>query len=636
MKYIYFILYFLFSFSVFAQQKTVYQEEVSITATNSTQKNIQTGRNIVVIQGKLFEQMPVNSIDELLRYAAGIEVQQRGAQGSQSDILIRGGTFQQVLILIDGIRLNDPLTGHFNGNIPVHPSDIERIEILKGPASAIWGADAVGGVIHIITKAFSNKKYDAKKIQLGFQIGEYGLLNANFNAQKQTAKGFYSIGAMRNNAVGPTLRGTTGYFNNSTIQASMHQSLQNGWNLNLKTAIDFRDFNAQNFYTTFKSDTANEKVNTFFNHIQLQKSWGSKSFSTDIAYKTLSDEFQFNSVGTPNKNRTKQLIYQLNYTDKIDENTNIITGLQVMNRNIISNDRGNHNILNLGTWVILKHQINKTLFVNEGLRIDYNQNFGTVVTPQINIAYNPSKFNFRASYAQGIRDADFTERFNNYNKTLVTSGSIGNPNLKTEKTWNVEAGADYIATNNLKISTTLFYRNQNNLIDWAVTSYVNMPRKTNLIPTSSYALATNLSNVQTYGAELDVQYKKQIATTQSILFNYNLSRFKSVSDVSVISFYIVGHANWLSNFNVLYNINNFSIGLNGLFKARTVRNAAAINANITKDYFVLNTKINYSFYKRKLNTFVQGANIFNRKYSDLLGAIMPGSWFSGGIQMQIP
>jgi vitamin B12 transporter len=629
-------LIFLFTLNLQAQQTVVQQDDVSVTATNSTQKNVQTGRNIVVIQGELFNKLPINSVDELLRYVAGVEVQQRGVQGSQSDILIRGGTFQQVLVLIDGIRLNDPLTGHFNGNIPIHPADIERVEILKGPASAVWGADAVGGVIHFITKAFNKKKYDAKKMQIGFQLGELGLLQANLYAQKQTKNAFYSVGILSNNAVGHQLRGTTGSFNNNTIHVSTQQLLKDNWRLSFKSVLDYRSFNAQNFYTTFKSDTAKEDVNTFFNHIQLQKSWNNQSFSTDLAFKTLSDEFQFNNVGAPNLNKTRQLIYQLNYSNKLDDNTNFVTGVQLMNRTISSNDRGNHQIFNFGTWFIMKHQFKNNLFINEGVRVDYNQNYGTVLVPQINIAYNPNKFNFRASYAQGIRDADFTERFNNYNKALVTSGSIGNPDLKTEKTWNAEVGVDCIAKNNVKISSTLFYRNQNNLIDFAVTSYANMPRKVNLIPTGTYALATNLSNVKTYGAELDVQYKKVINTKHSILFNYNLSRFKSESDAAVVSFYIIGHANWLSNFNAIYSINNFSIAINGLFKARTARNAAPINATVSKDYFTLNSKLNYSFYNKKVNVYLQGVNIFDKKYSDILGAVMPGRWISGGLQMQIP
>lgn len=617
-----------------AQEVIKTEEDVTITATNSQQRIVQTGRNITVIPGTLFQKLAVNSVDELLRYANGVEVQQRGPQGSQSDILIRGGTFQQVLVLIDGIRLNDPLTGHFNGNIPIHPNEIDRIEILKGPASAVWGADAVGGVIHIITKAFNKKNTEKRNIQAGFQFGAYGLTNLNIGLSAAIKNTYYSLGMLSNNAEGPELRGTTAYFNNNTLHGAVHTKLKDGWLLSMKSVLDGRKFNAQNYYTTFGSDTAKEEVNSFFNHIQLSKNWNHKKLTTDLSYKALSDEFQFNSVGTANKNRTRQLIYQLNYESKIDANTNFSTGLQAMNRVIRSNDRGNHELFSFGTYFIVKHNLQKNWYMNEALRIDYNENFGTVLSPQLNIIYQPNNWSFRASFAQGIRDADFTERFNNYNRTLVTSGSIGNPDLKTENTWNIETGVDY-NKNGFRFSSTLFYRKQNNLIDWAVTPYANMPRKVNLIPTGSYALATNLKEVTTSGAEIDINYKKEISTSQSILVNYNLTYLNSTTDQAVASFYIIGHAKWLSTVNAAYNFNQFTVAINALYKARDSRTAPAINAAITKEYFILNSKIAYQLKRYKMNIFAQATNILDTQYSDILGAVMPGRWLSGGIQVNL-
>ena len=150
------VSYYLIT-DLYSQQTDVEMENVIITANQSAQQQKESGRNVISIKGELFKSLPVNSIDELLRYLPGIEVQMRGPQGSQSDIVIRGGTFQQVLVIIDGVKLNDPLTGHFNSYSPIHPSEIERIEILKGSASAIYGSEAVGGVINIITKTFANK-----------------------------------------------------------------------------------------------------------------------------------------------------------------------------------------------------------------------------------------------------------------------------------------------------------------------------------------------------------------------------------------------------------------------------------------------------------------------------------------------
>ena len=117
-----------------------------------------------------------------------MEVQARGPMGAQSDIVMRGGTFQQVLVILDGIRLNDPITGHFNSYIPIAPAEIERIEVLKGASSAIYGSEAVGGVIHIITKSFAAKKGVKQKSAIA-QVtgGQYDLINAQ-------AGGFISNG----------------------------------------------------------------------------------------------------------------------------------------------------------------------------------------------------------------------------------------------------------------------------------------------------------------------------------------------------------------------------------------------------------------------------------------------------------
>ncbi len=109
MKKILFVLVFLsFSIATLAQKENVVLNNITVTANLLEQQQKITGRNIISIKGEQFNQLPVHSLDELLRYLPGIEVQQRGPQGSQSDITIRGGTFQQVLVIIDGVKLNDP------------------------------------------------------------------------------------------------------------------------------------------------------------------------------------------------------------------------------------------------------------------------------------------------------------------------------------------------------------------------------------------------------------------------------------------------------------------------------------------------------------------------------------------------
>ena len=138
--------------------KTIEVDDVVVQSTLIELKNAQTGRSIEIIQGAQIQSLPVTTVDELLRYVPGIETQSRGAFGAQTDFTLRGSNFNQVLVLIDGQKINDPLTAHINSNIPISPSEIERIEIIRGSASAEYGPDATGGVINIISKTFSSNK----------------------------------------------------------------------------------------------------------------------------------------------------------------------------------------------------------------------------------------------------------------------------------------------------------------------------------------------------------------------------------------------------------------------------------------------------------------------------------------------
>ena len=162
-------------------QEEVELNPVTVTATLQPVTVSQTGRNLIIIDGARFQTLPVQSLDELLRYVPGVEVQARGPMGAQSDLVLRGGTFQQVLVVLDGLRLNDPITGHFTSYIPIAPAEIERIEILKGASSALYGSDAVGGVVHIITKTFAAKKSMGNRKSLGATVmgGEWGLVHAS-------------------------------------------------------------------------------------------------------------------------------------------------------------------------------------------------------------------------------------------------------------------------------------------------------------------------------------------------------------------------------------------------------------------------------------------------------------------------
>lgn len=609
--------------------------EVTLTANGVPQSVAQTGRNVWVIPGSLLGRAPAYSIDDLLRFIPGLEIQQRGPQGTQGDLLIRGGTFQQVLVLVDGIRLNDPLTGHFNGYIPVDPLEIDRIEVLKGPAAAIWGSEAVGGVIQIFTKTFAKLGDETKpSIQLGAAIGEYKMINGQARLSVQKNKHRFSLSANSRNSDGAPQRGTRGYFNLHTVQAAWQQELPRQWNLRMRSSVDRRRFGAQNFYTGFISDTASESVNTWWSHVQLTKTTRQGQLRLDVSHKQLMDEYRFRPVSIPNQNNIGFTQFQAIYQSRDQEKMQYQFGLQAYQRRIRSNDRGHHQIEQGALFSQLRFTPTPQIHLNAGLRLVWDELYGTILLPQLSSSFTKKNHQWRISAGRSFRDADFTERYNNYNKTLVTSGRIGNPSLNPEDAWQAEIGYDYQTSSKLTLHSSFFYRDQRNLIDWITTPFAQMPRPINLSPTGTYALAKNVERVRTEGLEIDLQYRSKWGSGQ-MQAHAGLLLLNNRTPPGAAGFYLNSHARFLTNGLLVYRIKNWELSVGGLYKLRNRQTSTTLNSTLTPSYCLINSKIQYDWKERTHSIYLQTDNLLNARYSDLLGAPMPGRWVSGGIRVTL-
>lgn len=618
-----------------AQGQEIELDPITVTATLSQKRSSETGRNITIIKGENFKNLPVHSLDELLRYVPGVEIQARGPMGSQSDIVLRGGTYQQVLVILDGMRLNDPNTGHFNSYIPIAPAEIDRIEILKGASSAIYGTDAVGGVIYVFTKTFTAKQnQDIATASAGIAAGQYGYMNADAGMFYSKKNFSVSGGVITNNADGVQQRGIKGYFHNTTASVSAKYYFSPKWDIAYRYAYDNRDFAAQNFYTTYSFDTAKEKVSSHWQQLSLGFHTQKQQLKLDAGFKRVNDNYRFAPASAANANISKLFQVLLQYENELNAKATLIAGFNYQQKIIRSNDRGDHDLFIASPFISLSYQLARNLYVHSSLQWVTFKNISSELVPQLDISYKNKGMQLRGSVGKTIRDADFTERYNNYNKSLVKSGSIGNPDLKAERSVSYEAGADLFVKTYLKLSATFFQRFHQRLIDYSTTPYDEMPRKENLIPTGTYALAKNIASVNTTGIETDVQYTHHFTEQHRLSGSLGLLWLDSKSSDSIPSFYISSHARFLTNFSLIYQYKDLSFSINGLYKKRKTQTASSINAAITPDYFVMNTKAEYSFLQRSLSVFAELDNIFNRQYSDLLGAVMPGSWFIGGIKFQ--
>jgi len=149
------------NYSIWAQDETTQElEEVVVSSSRIDLPLSENSRTIKVIQAQEIQKSSATSLADLLQRVAGIDVRRRGAQGMQADLYIRGGSFDQTLLLIDGIKVDDPQTGHHTLNIALPLELIERIEIIKGPAARVFGQNAFTGAINIVTK----KKLEGKGV----------------------------------------------------------------------------------------------------------------------------------------------------------------------------------------------------------------------------------------------------------------------------------------------------------------------------------------------------------------------------------------------------------------------------------------------------------------------------------------
>ncbi len=613
-------------------------DEVTVQSTLIELKNAETGRSIEVINGSSIQLLPVTTIDELLRYVPGIDARQRGAFGTQTDFSIRGSNFNQVLVLIDGQKINDPLTSHFNSNIPISPSEIERIEIIRGPASAEYGPDATGGVINIITKTFSKnpqvRTFDANGKAL---IGQYNLINTDDGIFYGNDKFKLSGGVLLNKSDGnPLTSGLKGFFNINTVSLSGQLKLNSKWSASYRYAQDYRNFNAQWFYTALSIDSATEKLNRDRHQFQLARNTENSTTKINFSYISTKDNYILNSDYSFNNNTNLGSI-QATHQIMLSNEIAILSGLSADQRAIESNNRGNHSLYHYGAFGTLSYKPLKSITINGGIRADDDESYGFNLLPQASMSYKVlNNLLIRVSAGRSIRAPDFTENYyNNYTASVYPGSTVGNRELKPEVSNNSELGFDYNLIPNSIISMTGFARWTSNQIDYVDTIADKIPYLTNLQKGAHYYYAINNSSTNTYGIDSRVSFKKTVSSNLCFNFTGGYTFTKYSSSFDKPSLYALLHLKHLINGEFFTEIGSVKWSINGLYKVRDSQNDIKLNHYLLGSYAVFNTSLDVAVYKKTGYLTLAVYNVFNKKYSDFLGAEMPGRWIAGGVKFKI-
>ncbi|MGI4820542.1 MAG: TonB-dependent receptor plug domain-containing protein [Janthinobacterium lividum] len=621
--------------------------EVTVYATRLGQLAGQTGRYVTVVPGASISRYPVTSLDDLLRFLPALEVQSRGSFGAQADITLRGSTFNQVLLLLDGMRLNDPLTGHFAGYLPITPAEIEQIEIVRGPGAALYGPDAVGGFINIVTKTFAaTHRPDGTDLAGTFMAGEYGLKSTNAGFYGQD-KGLRLAGGILNNTASGQLRDASSNALRNDVKLNTY-SLSGAYQITEKfsaaarASFDRRDFNAQYFYTTNAGDQARETASRDWYQGQLRYEWNDRSRTElQIVGTASTDLYVYTPTSVPSDHLMHYLNVQGQHQVQFSPKVRATLGGQVDRRAIQSNDRGNHDTWHAGAFAVAVVAPTPGLNLTGALRLDHDQAYGTELVPQLNASQQlGDKLTVRGAVGRAIRAADFTERYtSNVRPGVVPTGfNVGNPGLQAEHTINYEAGFDFQPWQALTLRSTYFNRYGRNLIDYVNQSGTQVIEATgfaNLNPNATYRFAQNLFAVTTQGIETEVATRAQLTPGLRLEGTVGYTWVHLNTEGNVASQYLSNVARHLLTGTVSLTHKRFTATLSGLYKKRDAQAAATISRELTPSYAVFNARLDLALLPERVWLTGQVQNLFNAKYSDLLGAQMPTRWLMGGVRVAL-
>ncbi len=272
-----------------AGEKLYELEEVEVTGSRVPLTVSQAARIVTVLDREAIAAAPVQSINDLLKYAAGVDVRQRGDMGVQTDISIRGGTFDQITILLNGINICDPQTGHNSADFPVELSEIERIEVLEGPAGRVYGTSSLVGAINIVTR--TAKDSGAEVFADGGSYGYFkgGVMVSHVkNCLSNQVSGSYSRSDGFSRSKAGNLNADFKYarlfyqgrYENDRVDVRWHAGFTN------------KDYGANTFYSTL-SDEQFEHVRKYYTAVQAETKGDVYHFKPSVYWNRSDDRFEF-------------------------------------------------------------------------------------------------------------------------------------------------------------------------------------------------------------------------------------------------------------------------------------------------------------------------------------------------------
>ena len=437
-------------------------------------------RTISIITSETINESPATNLVELLQQEAGIDVRRQGIYGMQSDLYVRGGGFDQTLLLIDGIKVEDPQTGHHTLNIALPLEVIKRIEIIKGPAARIFGQNAFTGAINIVTKSNDSIKNNA-----GFQLGSYNQQHAATTLGTRVGTTSLMGHASVNSSEG--YRYNTDFNNQNFFVKSSFNTAANP--IEVLATFSERKFGGNQFYAIDAKEQYEETQSSLVGvSTTLQK--GNLKLSPQLYWKRNQDMYLY-IRNNPSVYRNLHISNKIGGQINAAYSSNIgVTGFGVDLAKVeMESNRLGHRNRWMGT-LFVEHRfsfLDNALDVTPGVSVGYFSDFETNAFPGIDIGYTINE-HFRV-----YTNAGYTYRTPTYNDLYyVGSRDEGNENLVPEEAISQELGLKYFGD---KISATVafFNRDSDNLIDYTKDNEADKWKSNNLTSLNTRGVEVQLS-----------------------------------------------------------------------------------------------------------------------------------------------
>ncbi len=596
--------------AVMAEDAGVQLKEVVVTATRTEKDPQDVTQTVTLITAGDIEKSGATTVAEVIERTAGVEINDYGTKGALSAVSIRGATYQQVLVLLDGRRLNSASAGGFDmSDLPVPLEDIERIEIVRGPGSALYGTDAVGGVVNIITK-----KPTAAATTITGSGGTHGYESLTLSNSNKLDKFYYTVNAGKEKS--------DGFRTNSDLdQTTVGTKL--GYQLSPDSSLEFTaDYIEKAIGVPGSLDFTSPLARQWDRNVGSALTYRSKiSKDIDLRLNVYDNRdkiifidpnpfFPQNSRHISTSNGAEA------QTNWLANSWNLLTfGVEAKQDHIESSIVGEHTASLWAAYLQDEISIGDSLIVVLGGRNDSHSVYGDKFSPKASVRYLIAGVGtiIRASAGEAFRAPTLNDLFWPFD-----GFEVGNPNLKPETSTEYEAGIEQPFGTGNAIKFTAFERKVKDMIQW----------QPGPAPDFIYS-PVNIGRARITGYEAE----SKLAFFSRLVWVVNYTYLDPVDETTGSKIYNVIPSDQLKSYINLALPTKTNVYVEG----RMVRNYTQPPSPPSSHYTVVDGKITQeiAFSQRvKGNVFFGEKNIFNRQYQVVGGYPMPPAEVYGGVSVQ--